>query len=344
MKLPSISSFKKRILEHPQLGRLFQWARSRSLPGFQQESIYDVLFFIYQELQKDRLITRANSISFSFFLSLFPTILAFFTLIPLLLPIIFNQYLVNLLPDTAFIYKTDGNINFVETVILELNQLLPNVIGREEVINLVRDIVSQPRAGLLSVGFLLAIFFASNGMMSMMRGFEKSYKMTFKPRSPIKRRLVAIGLLILLSIMVFASIFLIIMGNQFVHYLLQNIGAANVEAIGLNVLRYLIIIILVYFGIGMVYRYGVPTIKRTKVFSVGTMVATVGSILSTIILGFYVDNFGSFNKLYGSIGTIIVVMLWIQMNVIVLLIGYELNASIAVNRDLHKAKKKEKES
>lgn len=340
MKLPSINSLKKRILEHPQLGRLFQWARSRSLPGFEQESIYDVLYFIYQELQKDRLITRANSISFSFFLSLFPTILAFFTLIPLLLPLIFNKYLINLLPmDAAFIYKADGSINFVETVILELNQLLPNVIGRDEVINLVRDIVSQPRAGLLSFGFILAIFFASNGMMSMMRGFEKSFKMTFKQRSPIKRRLVAIGLLLLLSIMVFGSILLIIMGNQLVRYLLQDVGTAEVEIIGLNILRYIIIITLIYFGTAFVYRYGVPTIKRIKVFSAGTTVATVGSILSTIVLGFYVDNFGVFNRLYGSIGSIIVIMLWIQINVIMLLIGYELNASIAINRDLHKADK-----
>ena len=292
MKLPSLSRIKKRLLAHPLLKRLFSWAKSRSLPGFQKQSIYDVLNFVYKELIKDRLITRANSISFSFFLSLFPTVIAFFTLIPLVLPYIFNRYIIKFLPmNTSFIYDLDGNINFVETLILQFNTILPNVIGREEVISLLRDIVSQPRAGLLSFGFFLALFFASNGMMSMMRGFGKAYHLTFKKRSLLKRRLVAIGLLLLLSAMIFVSVLLIILGNQLVTFLVQNIESPGVERVLLNILRYIIVIGLVYFGTAMIYRYGVPTIARIKVFSVGTTVATVGSILSTIIFSFYVDNF-----------------------------------------------------
>jgi len=338
-----MAKLKKRLLGHPRLGRLLSWAKSRSLPGFQQQSIYDVLSFVLQELKKDRLITRANSISYSFFLSLFPTIIAFFTLIPLLLPFIFNKYLIRILPmDATFIYQKDGSIDFVETLIFYLNAMLPNVIGREEVISLLQDIVSQPRAGLLSFGFFLAIFFASNGMMSMMRGFEKSYHLTFKNRSILKRRLVAIGLILLLSAMVFASVLLIILGNQFVSLLVENVDTSGWGNIFLNILRYMIVIGLIYFGTAMIYRYGVPTIARIKVFSVGTTLATIGSILSTIIFSFYVDNFGAFNKLYGSIGTIIIIMLWIQLNVLMLLIGFELNASVAVNRDLNLNKLVEK--
>ncbi len=345
MKLPSLSRIEKRLLAHPLLRRLFSWAKSRSLPGFQKQSIYDVLSFVYKELKKDRLITRANSISYSFFLSLFPTVIAFFTLIPLVLPYIFNRFIIQYLPmDTTFIYKLDGSIDFVETLILQINTILPNVIGRDEVISLLRDIVSQPRAGLLSIGFFLAIFFASNGMMSMMRGFGKTYHLTFKKRSLLKRRLVAIGLLLLLSAMIFFSVLLIILGNQLVTFLVQNAESPGVEILLLNILRYIIVTGLVYFGIAMIYRYGVPTIARIKVFSVGTTVATVGSILSTVIFSFYVDNFGSFNKLYGSIGTIIIIMLWIQLNVLMLLIGFELNASVAVNRDLNLKKAKEKQT
>ena len=336
MKRPSIHQLKKQLLGHSKVQRLFHWTKSRSLPGFQQQSIYDVLNFVYQELKRDRLITRANSISFSFFLSLFPTIIAFFTLIPLLLPIIFNKYLIKILPiDTTFIYKTDGSIDAIETLIFQLKPILPNVIEKVEVITLLRDIISQPRAGLLSFGFFLALFFASNGMRSMMRGFEKSYHLTFKRRSLLKRRLVAIGLLLLLSVMIFASVLLIILGNQLVALLVQNIENPGVEKILLNILRYLIVTSLVYFGTAMIYRYGIPTIARIKIFSVGTTVAVVGSILSTIIFSFYVDNFASYNRLYGSIGTIIIVMLWIQLNVLMLLIGFELNASVLVNRDLN---------
>ncbi len=345
MRLPSIDQLKKQLMEHPQLGRLINWAKSRSLPGFQKQSIYVVLNFVWQELKRDRLITRANSISFSFFLSLFPTVIAFFTLIPLLLPLIFNKYLIKVLPmDTTFIYEADGSIDFVETLILQLNIMLPNVIGKVEVISLLRDIVSQPRAGLLSFGFFLALFFASNGMMSMMRGFSKSYHLTFKRRSLLKRRLVAIGLLLLLSAMILASVFLIILGNQVVAMLVQNVEHPGVEKVLLNLLRYLIVVCLVYFGTAMVYRYGIPTIARIKVFSVGTTVSTAGSILSTTIFSFYVNNFAVYNKLYGSIGTIIIIMLWIQLNVLMLLIGFELNASVAVNRDLNLNKKNIKEA
>jgi len=142
-----------------------------------------------------------------------------------------------------------------------------------------------------------------------------------------------------LSAMIFASILLIILGNQLVAVLLQNIESHSVQTTLLNILRYLIVTALIYFGTAMIYRYGIPTIARIKVFSVGTTVAAVGSILSTIIFSFYVNNFGAFNKLYGSIGTIIVVMLWIQLNVLMLLIGFELNASVAVNRDLNNLNK-----
>jgi len=243
--------------------------------------------------------------------------------------------------DTTFVYEDNGSIDFVKTLIFHINGILPNVIGREEVLSLMQDIVSQPRAGLLSFGFFLAIFFASNGMMSMMRGFEKSYHLTFKSRSILKRRLVAVGLLLLLSAMVFASVLLIILGNQIVALLVDNTGSPVWEKLFLNILRYVIVVGLIYFGTAMIYRYGVPTIARIKVFSVGTTLATVGSILSTVIFSFYVDNFGVFNKLYGSIGTIIIIMLWIQLNVLMLLIGFELNASIAVNRDLNLRKKKD---
>lgn len=336
MKKFSLATIKRWLRQHTVVKAMMAWTKGHSLPGFQEQSIFNVVRFIIRELKKDRLITRANSISFSFFLSLFPTVIAFFTLIPLLLPFIFNQYIIELLPsDADFVYDIEGNINFVETLILQINTLLPNVIGRAEVIELVRDIVSQPKPGLLSFGFFLAIFFASNGMMSMMSGFAKSYPSTFIKRKPIRKRLVAIGLLFLLSGFVFLAILLLILNNQLIAFAPDpNLAPASILLI-IKILRYVIILGLVYFSISMIYRYGAPTITRTKVFTVGTTLATTGAFLSTILFGFYVDNFVSFNKIYGSIGTIIIVMLWIQLNALSVLIGYELNASIAVNKDLN---------
>jgi len=217
----------------------------------------------------------------------------------------------------------------------EIQRVMPGNAG-ESLYQFVEDITTNPRTGLLSFGFLLALFFSSNGMLNLMQGFEKSYTRTFKQRASWRKRLIAIWLTMLLGLLLIFSVVLIILGNLILGWVADYAQIDKITEIGISILRWVVILIIFYSGITIIYRYGAALHKRIKIFSPGALVATFLSIIASVAFSFYVDNFGTYNKLYGSIGTIIVIMLWIEINALALLIGFELNASIAINRDLKK--------
>ncbi len=294
---------------------VIRWSKANSFPGFSGVPIYDVTVFLYNEIKRFTLTSRANSIAFSFFLSLFPFIIVLFTLI-------------------AYFPLFD---NFKDILEAEINEIMPGNAGRM-VFNAIQDITTIPRKGLMSLSFFLAMFFSSNGMIAMMHGFEKSYETTYRKRKAWHKRLIAIGLTVLLGILLVSSVVFIILGNVLLNWLSAYVDLSGWTEDIIRVLRWVGLVLLFYFGISMIYRYGPATRKRFSFFTPGATLATILSILSSVIFSFYVESFGTYNKLYGSIGTIIVVMLWIQINAFVLLVGYELNASIAVNRDLKEAR------
>lgn len=309
--------------------KLIAWAKETSLPGFFKVPIYDVIVFVRNEIKRFDIVTRANSMTFSFFLSLFPSLILILSLLPF-----FSEYFLSFLPNAGQ--------DFFPTLENQLLSILPGNAG-EMVFDTLDDLANNRRPELLSIGFLLAMFFASNGMMSMMRAFEKANMETFKKRSPIRKRIVGIALTFILGGLLSASSVLLILGNTFLKTL-DSVFEFNVlSELSISSLRYLAIIILFYFGIAFIYRFGVPTRRRISLFSPGTTLASILCIVISLAFSFYVDNFNTYNKLYGSIGTIMALMLWIQMNCIALLIGFELNASIAVNRDLRAVRPEEED-
>ncbi len=320
-----IKRIRNFILNLPILAQIVEWSKEHSLPGFFKVPLYDVVVFIYNEIKREALVTRANSMAFSFFLSLFPFIIALITLLPYL-----QKYILQYIPiKNSIITKTTN----VEILIGELKTNFQEFIP-EGIFNTISDVATNPRPGLLSIGFLLAIFFGSNGMMALMRGFEKSYKSTFRKRSVIRKRLVAIFLTFLISMMLIGSMILVVLGQRMMQWLVDYLDAGSIGAISVQFTRWIVVLALFYMGIAVIYRYGSATIRRFTLISPGTTLATVLSILSSLGFSFYVKEFDTYNQLYGYIGTIIVIMLWIQINAFNLLIGFELNASIAVNRDL----------
>jgi membrane protein len=314
-----IAALQEKILEHPWVKNLISWSKEHSLPGFFSVPIYDVVVFIYLELKRYDLTTRANSTAFSFFLSLFPSLIAFFTLIP-----IFKWALIDYLPEGE---------NFDMYLRSEVLRIMPGVAG-ERVFSFIDDVTSNPRFGLLSLGFIFAIFFASNGMLALMQGFEKSYDKTFKNRNAFKKRIIAIGLTFQIGILLMGAVILIILGEFLIGWLDSHLNLAFITEVFIQLIRWVAILLLFYVGISVIYRYGAATKKRFSMFSPGATLATLLCILSSLGFSFYVNEFNTYNELYGSIGTIIVLMLWIQINSLILLVGFELNASIAVNRDL----------
>jgi membrane protein len=305
-----IGNFYRFFKYHPHWLRIVEWSKLHSLPGFKRIPIYNILHFLNEEFKKDTLITRANSMAFSFFLSIFPSIIVLVSLLPYL-PI---------------------SMDFFGTLQTNITQVMPGNAGKL-VFSTIESFLKTTRGGVLSFGFFLAIWFASNGMLSMMKGLEKTHKNMFKRRNVIEKRLIAIQLTFILTLILFASVVFIILGNTILNFVFQYIKAGWLTRFTFTLFRWLAILSLFYTGISLIYRYGSSIRKRIPFFNTGAVLATLLSILTSWGFSFYVDNFGNFNKIYGSIGTLIVLMLWIQINCSILLIGFELNASIAIIRE-----------
>jgi len=320
MKFPTLEQIEDYINNHSLVKGCFHWTKTHSLPGFFEVPVYDVLVFIYHESRRSDLLIRANSMAYSFFLSLFPTLILLFTLLPY-----FQTYIFSYLPAGAGYY---------EVMEEQIQQLMPGGAG-DSLFEFIHDITSNPRFGLLSFGFILAIYFSSNGMITLMKSFEKIDQVkTFKSRGGIKSRGIAILLTFLLGLLLVVSVILIILGNHIIDFLSEYIKLDFFAKYSLYAVKWFVIVGLFYTSIAIIYRYGSSMYRKFPYFTTGTTLACILSILTSVLFSFYVDNFGAYNKFYGSIGTIIVIMIWIQLNAFILLVGFELNASIAVNRDL----------
>jgi len=300
------------LRERIKASRIYQsvveWLDTHSLPGFYGIPILDILTFVRKELRKESLVLRANAMAYSFFMALFPAIIVLFTLLPYLpvkgLMQALKNSLMQMMPVEAAIYLT----------------------------SIIEELTAIPRGGLLSVGLLLTLFFTSNGMMSMLRGFEKRYEISYKARTGIRRRLVALQLTVILGLLLIVSLVAIVLGRSLASALLAWTQVDYDGYVVLLYVRWVAIIVLFYAGISLLYRYGPALKQRMRFFTPGATLATILSISSSVGFSYYVNQFETYNQFYGSLGALIVLMLWLQINAIIILIGYELNASIIVNR------------
>lgn len=271
--------------------------------GFTGLSLYDVSVFFIKGLQEGAITTRASSLAFNFFLAFFPSIIVFFTLIPYI-PI-------------------DG---FQQTLMEIISNVLPPSTN-SATFSTLEDIINNQRGGLLSIGFILALYFSTNGMSSLIQAFNSSYHIR-ENESIIKHQMLSILLTIVISALVFLTIILIIFGKATIIYMIDYQLINENKLVLLNSAKWLILIFMLFLGITTIFNLG-PAIKsQIKIFSPGAILATLFIILTSIVFSYYIDNFSQYNKIYGSIGTLIIILLWIYFNAIFLLIGFELNASI----------------
>jgi membrane protein len=287
-----------------QRGALLQFLRTHSFPGFKQMSIYEVGKFFVFSLQNGQLTTRAASISYHLFLAIFPGIIFLFTLIPYLpiknLDVEILSILANFMP--SYSYKT-----FESTIL---------------------DIVSNQRGGLLSISIFSTIYFATNGISNLINTFNNSLLIKDK-QSWWYSKLISFFLTIIFSIVMVIGTSLIFISQAVLQYLQQyNILTGKWTIPLLLIGKWIIVLILFYFLVSLLY-YAAPR-KRLhwQSFSPGAIIATFLSIIISLGFSFYVNNFGHYNKFYGSLGTIVVLLLWIYLIAIALISGFELNVSI----------------
>lgn len=274
------------------------------LPGFEGMSLYDVSSFFFKGIRKSSIIIRANSLSYIFLMSIFPAILFFFTLI-------------------AYIPIDNLHTTIMET----LKQAFPEN-AYLTVKNTIEDILKHQNSGLLSIGFLLTMYFANNGMIGLIKAFNQTSH-TIESRSSFKLHLTSISLIFIVTTIIILSISLLIFTSFAIKYFVSEGILTNDLTIYLySAGKWIIIFVMVLSMISFIYYLAPAKERYFKFISAGSTLATILSLLFIFGFKYYIDHFSRYNKLYGSIGTLIVLMLWINLNALVLLIGYELNASI----------------
>jgi len=274
------------------------------LPGFEGVPLYDVILFFIKGLKNAALSNQSASLSFRFFLAIFPGLIFIITLIPYI-PIdnfqdLLLQLLKDLMPHSAYHATQDTFI----------------------------DLIKNKQGGLLSFGFIFALYLATDGVYAMMRGFNDSVHIVEK-RPAYKIRLISIMLVGIMTLLLTFSTALIVLSGWVLGYLQQH-GIINdgITLYALLIGKWLILLGLLFTAISFLYFWGPSGNVKYRFISAGSSLATIFIIIVSSGFAFYVNNFASYNKLYGSIGTIIVVMLFINFNVFVILLGYELNSSI----------------
>ncbi|MGC6428443.1 MAG: YihY/virulence factor BrkB family protein [Flavobacteriales bacterium] len=280
------------------------------LPGFRGMNLFQVAIFFIEGIEKGSLTTRASSIAFNFFLAFFPALIFFFTLIPYIPITNFQEILMGLISD---VLPPSTN----ESFFLTLN-----------------DIINHPRGGLLSFGFLMALYFSSNSINALMEAFNSSFHIT-ETRSVWKQRLISFNLTISLSFILILAISMIVFTQIARAYLIEW-GFIDPSSLTIIVIgKWIILLSCLFIGISILFQFGPSQKTDWKLFSPGAILATIFIILTSYGFGYYIENFNQYNKLYGSIGTLIIILLWLYFNAIVMLIGFELNASIfkAIKKD-----------
>lgn len=300
------------------LSLLIRWLKTHSFPGLFGLPIWDVGGFLVREIRKDDPFMRANAVAFSFFLSLFPAVITLFTLLPYL-PI----------------YDT-----FNDTLHEMIVGVMPGTAG-DWLLEFLEDIATRERRGLLSFSTLLFLYFSTSGTATLMYSFEKQYPEIFKNRSTLLVRWIAVWLTLLLAMLVLVAIGLIIAGNFLIQHLSELFHWHWFNMWLLEAFRWLLVVALFYSSIALLYRYGAPTHRKFRFFSTGATVATVLAILSSVLFSLYINSFGTYNKFYGSIGTVMALMLWLQINAFSIISGYELNTAILFHRVRSSTRKKE---
>jgi len=273
-------------------------------PFFDGLSVWDVLYFFFRGIYEGAISTRAGSVSFSFFLALFPGIIFIFTLIAYL-PI--------------------------DTFQLELFAVLGDVLPpstHDMAFAAIEDILTIKRGGLLSVTFIAAMLFATNGTLSLVSNLGISYNI-----SDVKnfwwQYLSAFLLTIALTLLILVALVALIFSQGFTGWLTDQGYILAYSATIIYWLRLLVLLTTILVGISLVYNYGPVRGTDWRFISPGSILATVLIILSSNGFGYYVDNFSTYNKFYGSIGTLLIMLLWIYVNAFGLIIGFELNASVS---------------
>lgn len=280
------------------------WLKGITFPGFRGRPFYDVLVYFINGFSKGYLTDRAAAVAFNVFLALFPAIMVLFTFIP---------------------YMPLEGVK--ETIVDFIHKLVPSVADR--VVGTIDEIMSHQHNTLMSIGIIMSFYFASGAIRAFFRGFDMGVNHIGKMNII---RMYGGGLIttLILGVLLITSIALIIVGNDVLPWFFNYIHFYNNFVITLiDIGRWLLTVFVLLVAIAVLYYFGNPDKDRKfRLFTPGTIMFTLLFIIGTIGFNYYIVNFSNYNALYGSIGGLIIFMMWMYVNCIIVLVGYELDASI----------------
>ena len=286
----------------PILRNLARMLKKVKLPWLKGLSLYDLLELYFIGIMEGALSYRAGAIAFSFFMALFP----------------FALFILNLIP---FIPIEGFQEDFMQFVSEGVPPKTYDAIA-----TIINDILHNSHSGLLSSGFLLSIFLMANGLNAILGGFETSHHVIIK-RGFFRQYFVALGMSLLLSTLLLVTVAMIVVFEVFIQKtIIQDVLNDRIPLIILG--RYTFIILMILLTTSILFKFGIKHDKNRKFISIGSVFTTILIILSSYGFGIWVVEFSKYNQLYGSIGTLLIMMFYIWINCMVLLLGFELDASI----------------
>jgi membrane protein len=286
----------------PVLNILVRFGKKIKIPGLEGMSLYDIIEMYIIGILEGALTTRASGIAYSFFMAIFPFMLFVLTLIPYI-PI-------------------EG---FQESLMTLISEILPPKTF-EAVDTVLLDIIGNKQAGLLSFGFLVSIFLMTNGVNAIFGGFEFSYHVK-EARNFLRAYFLSMLVSLIMALFLVVTVTLTGFYQLLLDALIKKEWIDD-ETLWLSIGRGALFVIMIFTIVSLLYRYGTKSGKHSGYFSPGAIFTTLLSILTFFLFSYYVNEFAKYNELYGSIGTLLILMLFIWLNAIILLLGFELNASI----------------
>ena len=296
---------KAHIRKFPPVAALINWSKKLLLPGLNGASLYDVSRFFIREMSDSNLLERADLVTFSFILAIPPTFLFLFSLVP-------------------FFHMTNAQ----QTILKTLKLVTPNNKIYHSVESIVSDFMQKQHHSVLSFGVILTLYYASNGMGALMKSFDRSLTL-YRRRNFFQRKWTAVKLTLILMSVLMATILVLILQNKSINKMLLGVFH---NMLAVKILSYATLFLLIFVAISIIYTYGPSLTHRFRFVSAGSVFATIASIVVTSIFFFLVNNFLNYNKVYGSIGSLIAFMAWLWYNTLILLVGYDLNVSILLGK------------
>jgi membrane protein len=296
-------SIESRLLKVPILRNLVQVLQRIKLPWLEGLSLYDLMELYILGIVEGGLTYHASAVAFSFFMALFP----------------FALFILNLIP---YIPIEGFQSDFLEFV---KEGVPPNTY--DAIYKIINDILNNSHSGLLSSGFLLSIFLMANGISGILGGFESSKHVLIK-RGFLHQYVVALGISMVLSILLIVTVAAIVIFEVVIQQtIIQDVLSDQVPLIEMG--RYAFVILMILITSSILLRFGTKQFHKPRFISIGSVFTTILIIISSYFFGIWVIKFSKYNELYGSIGTLLILMFYIWINCMILLLGFELNAIIA---------------